>query len=74
MEFDKIQMAIKTLRDEGYFVDNLWHIDDVTERFKCDSEEAQSVLYNSLTNGMLVVSIYELIEQECKSNGYDEID
>lgn len=74
MEFDKIQMAIKTLRDEGYFVEHLWHIDDVQERFKCTDEQAHDVLYNVLRNGMLLVSMYELIEEECNSHGYDEID
>lgn len=32
------------LKDRGYFVDNLWHIDDVKFRFECTDEQAMEVL------------------------------
>lgn len=32
------------LKDRGYFVANLWHIDDVQCRFKCTDEQAMEVL------------------------------
>lgn len=47
---DKIEQAKKTLRDAGYFTDNLWHIDDVKSRYECDNETALEILDNALTN------------------------
>lgn len=47
---DKIENAKQVLRDAGYFVDNLWHNDDVKSRYLCDDDEAQDVLERALTN------------------------
>lgn len=47
----EVEKARQVLRDNGYFVDNLWHVDDVKERYNCtDDEQAQEILYNALTN------------------------
>jgi hypothetical protein len=32
------------LKNRGYFVDNLWHIEDVQDRFECTDDEAMEVL------------------------------
>jgi hypothetical protein len=45
-----IDEAKKVLRDNGYFVDNLWNVTDVQVVFECTDDEAQEVLYNSMTN------------------------
>lgn len=46
-----VKEAKELLRAEGYFVDNLWHVDDVKYRYNCDdNEEAQSILNSALTN------------------------
>lgn len=46
----EVEKARQVLRDNGYFVDNLWHVDDVKERYNCtDDEQAQEILYNALT-------------------------
>ena len=45
-----IDEAKKVLRDNGYFVDNLWNVSDVQVVFECTDEQAQEVLYNSMTN------------------------
>jgi len=54
---NKIEQAKKTLRDEGYFTDNLWHIDDVKSAYEnfdleynLDDEDAQHLLNATLTN------------------------
>ena len=40
-----IAQAKFTLKQEGYFVDNLWHIDDVKSKFIVfDNEDAQDIL------------------------------
>lgn len=49
-KFTEIQLAKAVLRSYGYFVDNLWSIDDVKSKYVCDDETAQDVLYRALTN------------------------
>jgi hypothetical protein len=46
-----ISNAKQVLRDNGYFVDNLWHVDDVKLRYNCNNnEQAQDILDRALTN------------------------
>ena len=47
------------LRSEGYFVDNLWHVNDVQENFECDDETAQNILYWVLTSPTMIEHINE---------------
>ena len=47
---NEIEKAKAVLRDAGFFVDNLWHIDDVKGRFECTDEQAQEILEDALTN------------------------
>lgn len=62
----KIDEARATLREAGYFVDNLWHVDDVKEKFTDDWK--QEILLNALTSD----SVMELIHEQIKyfSNDY----
>jgi hypothetical protein len=64
---DEIEKAKKTLRDAGYFVDNLWHIDDVYSRFTCDPETAQDILNGALTNPATMEQIWLAIDTEIQS-------
>jgi hypothetical protein len=62
---NKIQEAKAILRDAGYFVDNLWHIDD-----------AYDILKNSITNDSVMSHIWEAIdmaanEEQIKFKQYD---
>lgn len=54
--------AKNVLREQGYFVDNLWHVSDVQENFKCDEEMAQNILYWALTNPSVIEYINETIK------------
>jgi hypothetical protein len=56
------QQAIQFLHDKGYYVQNLWHISDVQNRFECTSEEAQDILYNVHNNDAIVERIFEGID------------
>jgi len=53
--------AKQLLRNEGYFVDNLWHVRDVQNNFECTDEQAQDVLYWSLTSPTTIEYINEHI-------------
>ena len=63
---DKIQQAKAILREAGYFVDNLWTLDDVQSRYECDDKTAQEILDYVLTNESLVEDIFELIRLEAE--------
>lgn len=62
----KIDEARATLREAGYFVDNLWHIDDVEGELT--NEKKQSILNKALTNEYLM----EMIHEQIKHYSHDE--
>ena len=39
-----IEKAKKFLKGNGYYVDTLWHVDDVKGKFECDDHDAYEVL------------------------------
>ena len=58
-----VEQAKKVLRDKGFFVDNLWHIDDVKLSYDCESDEqAQAILDGALTNDATMQQIWEAID------------
>ena len=60
----EIDSAIREhLKEEGYFVDNLWHTYDVSNRFECTNDEAYKVLSKVLESGYIMSSIHEAICQ-----------
>ena len=67
-----IQKSKQNLRDEGYFTDNLWHVNDVTDLFKCDDELAQSILYKALTNPRIIEEIHYTIREISLQKGLQE--
>jgi hypothetical protein len=44
------EQARQILRDAGYFTDNLWHVSDVKNNYKCSDDEAQEILSAALTS------------------------
>jgi hypothetical protein len=67
LEFAKehltIEDAKKILEKNGYFVANLWHVDDVTAwAYECDEDTAQDVLYKALTNEYVMDIIWQAID------------
>ena len=65
------------LRSEGYFVDNLWHVSDVQDKFKCDDDEAQDILYWVFTDDFLCDAIqskiYYIGNNECLEEKEEEL-
>lgn len=58
---NEIKQAKETLKKNGYFVDNLWSIEDVQDIFNCSDEEAQDVLNIALTNEGTMHHIWSVI-------------
>jgi len=58
-----VEKAKEVLRREGYFVDNLWHIDDIKLRYNCDdNEQAQEILNTALSNDATMEQIWFAID------------
>lgn len=61
---NKIEEAKKLLKDNGYYVDNLWHIDDVKSlKEDITEEKAQEVLDLALTNEATMEQIWFSIKE-----------
>jgi hypothetical protein len=57
--------ARETLESRGYFMENLWHIDDVMRNYNCTQEQAQKVLEMALTNEATMEQIWYAIDDAC---------
>lgn len=67
------KVARELLRKKGYYVDNLWSVDDVTENYVCTPEQAHRVLEMALKNEATMEQIWWAIDDaadslEIKSN------
>jgi hypothetical protein len=58
MGIKEVEKAREVLKANGYFVNNLWHVDDVKVKFNCTDDEAQAVLDMSLTNNATMEQIW----------------
>jgi hypothetical protein len=56
-----VQQALEVLRMNGYYVDNMWHRSDVTEKFHCTDEEADDILNSALNNDWICERIQDAI-------------
>jgi hypothetical protein len=59
----EIEKAKQVLRQNGYFVDNLWRVEDVQSKYNCTEEQAQVILEQSLTNEATMEQIWFSIKE-----------
>jgi hypothetical protein len=71
--YKEIEEAKVLLRKGGYFTDNLWCIEDVQNRFKCDDETAQAILNRVLTNEATMEQIHYAIGDAGEFEGLETI-
>ena len=69
-----VEQAKEVLKANGYFVDNLWCVDDVKAKFKCDDEQAQDVLFESLTNEATMEQIWFSIGEFGRIDKLEEVE
>ncbi len=69
-----IEEAKQFLKDNGYFTDNLWTVNDVQDKFKCTDEQAQAILNKSLTNEATMEQIQLSIKEFAELEGLEEIE
>ena len=63
-----IEQAKKVLKENGYYVENLWHIDDVKQNYDLDNDDAYYVLDNVMTSEYIMNSVFEMIDLEIKDD------
>lgn len=68
----EIEVAKAVLREAGYQVYNLWHVNDVMGRYECEEEEAMDVLEEALTNEATMEQIHFAIREIAEFEGLNE--
>jgi len=58
---------------EDYQTENLWCIEDVKSKFKCDDDDALEVLESALTNDATMEQIWYAIEFYAEEMGLEEV-
>lgn len=66
MSSDKVEVARKFLKDQGYYVDNLWHINDVQQNHDLNDDDAYKVLDKVMQSEYTVSNIFEMIDLQVK--------
>jgi hypothetical protein len=65
-----VEKAKEILREAGYFVDNLWHVDDIKLRYDCNNDnQAQDILNDALTNDATMEQIWFAIDIVAQDEG-----
>ena len=62
--YEQIKQARQTLKNAGYFVENLWHVDDVKNQYDdmfIDAESAYEILDDAVTNTHVMETIGDII-------------
>jgi hypothetical protein len=59
-----VESAKQLLKDNGYFVDNLWQTEDVKMNYHCTEEQAQKVLGRVLQYDAIYELVWEGIKYE----------
>jgi len=65
-----IESAKQFLKDQGYYVDNLWHIDDVKQNYNVSDEEAYDILDKSLESSFIMEDIFDRIDYTISKKQY----
>jgi hypothetical protein len=71
MEADKVTEALDYLESQGFYIKNLWHIQDVQDKFDCTEEEAFEVLEEAVSGEWVIEAINERINMFGLNNNLD---
>ena len=67
-EIKQVEEARELLKSKGYYMDNLWTIDDVKNQYECTDIEAMGILDKVLQSEWLVSNIFEMISDYAEKN------
>ena len=66
----KVNEAKEFLKSKGYYVDNLWQIDDAKSVFQCTNEQAYEIMDKVMNNERIMNEIWETITIIGEDFGY----
>tara|TARA_R100001086_G_C11644074_1_gene205357 strand:+ start:57 stop:320 length:264 start_codon:yes stop_codon:yes gene_type:complete len=69
---DKIADAKELLRQNGYYIHNLYHIDDVTRMYECTDSEAMEIIELAIDNDGTANQIWENMRYFAEDMGLKE--
>lgn len=64
-KLNDVTTARALLRSKGYFVENLWSVDDVMQNYDCSKDVAYDVLERAMTNEATTEQIFLAIDDTC---------
>ena len=62
------EISREFLKSKGYYVGNLWSIDDVQEHYECTDIEAMGILDKVLQSDRLMSEVFEMINHYAEEN------
>lgn len=68
-DMSELDRAERTLKEAGYYVDNLWSVQDVKSKFDCTTEEAQHILNEVFNSDYICAEINNTIQDFGESDG-----
>jgi len=71
---EKIAEAKQVLKDNGFYTDNLWSVDDIKGKFNCTDAQAQKVLDGALNNEATMEQIWFAIDFHGEDDGLEKIE
>jgi uncharacterized protein (UPF0335 family) len=60
------QKIMDTLKAKGYYTSNMWHIEDIREKYQCDRGEAYGILDVVMCD--MTEQIFEAIDIEARKH------
>ena len=61
------EISREFLKSKGYYVDNLWSIDDVQEHYECTDQEAYKILDRTLQHEWMMEQIFDMIDESAET-------
>ena len=61
MAIDKVTECLNYLESQGFYVFNMWHVQDVQTKFDCTDEEAQELLEKAVSGEVIIEMINDRI-------------
>lgn len=75
MNETEVEKARAVLREAGFYVDNLWHVDDVKVNYNVfDNEDAQDILNEAISNEWVFDQIWYAIRNAAEYKGFKQIE
>lgn len=72
--YKKIQEAKAFLKENGFYTDSLWCVEDVQDNYDCTEEEAQEVLDGALNNEATMEQIWFAINFHAENLKLEQIE